>query len=765
VKRLHLLIFKSFIGPFILIFFIVLFILLMQFLWRYIDDLVGKGLKFGVIAELLLYTASSLVPMALPLAILMSSLMTFGNMGEFYELTAIKASGISLQRVMMPLILLVILISIGAFFFANEVLPFTNLKMRTLLYDVRNQRPEIQIIPGSFYDGIDGYSLRVERKNPATNMLYDIKIYDHTAHRGNISIIIADSGKMIVTEDERDLIFTLYHGYSYNELVNERDLRQRKDFPHRYDRFDEQRILIELKGFSLTRTDENLFRNHYSMLDLDQLETMEDSIKQDIAEKEHITNRTLVYGNYFKKRQSSSPPTELNMMEPESLWPDSSVTLPPGFRDYPGFRSGHPRIMKRDSVKVEVKTDEADLTHSTSFAARKDVMGIKKQTKPSVQKKNIAPGRIYNSRDSLLKQHSSTHVNPKENSDQEPNENLRRPSTLKTVKITNKDTILYLNLFDRLTMREKENVLNNALSYARSARTYVVSAGQTIDAKTKNLRRYQIEWQRKFTIAFACFIFLFIGAPLGAIIRKGGLGLPLVLSTLFFIFYYIVSLMGEKVVRENILPDYEGMWIASFIFLVAGIFLTYKATTDAAMLNFDTYAALIRKYLGIKRSNIIAAINKEMRAKPERKVKYDPLMASLSSFHDTISETIDELNTRLKFEGFLVSVAGFRENSNIVLFERLYKNIIFTILNSEHVQDKSIQNKLSEFPDFRYWKYLDLRWILYVRLVLLLIPPITFIVLIRHYIQLMSLRSKLKDIDQLTGDLIMQLKRNEAINN
>jgi lipopolysaccharide export system permease protein len=721
VKRLHVLVLKSFIGPFVLIFFIVLFILLMQFLWRYIDDLVGKGLELKVIAELLLYTSSSLVPMALPLSILMSSLMTFGNMGEFYELTAIKASGISLQRIMMPLIILVIFISIGAFFFANEVLPYTNLKMRSLLYDVRNQRPEIQILPGSFYSGIDGYSLRIERKNPSTNMLYDIKIYDHTQNRGNISITIADSGRMIITEDERDLIFTLYGGYSYTELADEKNLRRTKTYPHRFDRFDEERIIIKLVGFSLTRTDEDLFRNHYSMLDLNQLKVMEDSINKDIVEKEEVVNSTLILGNYFRKRTT-------NISRPQHVAgslknkPDSAFITEVIDDRKEQFKSRPVNKMNPDSTNL-------DSVHSL------------------ILRRKLKPGAIINSE---IHERTDPYIYPES------------PAISKDMRNTNRDTAFYTNLFDRLTLKEKENVLSAAQSYSRSARTYIVSSAQTIDAKIKNLHRFEIEWQRKFTIAFACLVFLFIGAPLGAIIRKGGLGLPLVISTLFFIFYYVISLVGEKMVREGFLPDYQGMWLASFIFFIAGVFLTYKATTDAAMLNFETYAVVIRKYLGIKRTNILDDLKKEDRPSEHRIMKYDNFIASLSSFRDTISDTIEYADTRLKFEGFIVSLAGFRESSNIILFERLYKNIILSITRSEFMENKWIQNKLSEFPSFNYRNYFDLKWRLYLRLILLLIPPFTLVILGRHYIQLMSLKSKLRSIDQLIEDLILQVKKNMA---
>ena len=677
----------------------------MQFLWRYIDDLVGKGLEFKVIAELLLYTSSSLVPMALPLAILMASLMTFGNMGEFYELTAIKSSGISLQRIMMPLIILVIFISIGAFFFANEVLPFTNLKMRSLLYDVRNQRPEIQVLPGSFYNGIDGYSMRIDRKDPATNMLYDIKIYDHSQGRGNTSVTIADSGKMIVTEDERNLIFTLYNGYSYNELEDEKSYRRKKSFPHRFDRFDEEQIIIELVGFSLTRTDENLFRNHYSMMDLNQLELMKDSIKSDIYTRENELHNTLINTNYFKKRTVFYPPEEIHHPSPEmEINPPAPEIHPPTSEMIKNrsSKTGSQQLAEIRPVVTPDKNQERSIVRNTS-------------RKPEVKKFNTNPE-------------------------------------------------VYKNIFDKLTIKEKDNVLSSALSYARSARTYVVSSANTIDSKTRSLRKFEIEWHRKFTLSFACFIFLFIGAPLGAIIRKGGLGLPLVISTLLFIFYYIISLTGEKIVRESGLADYQGMWLASVIFLITGIFLTYKATTDAAILNFETYSNLIRKYLGIKRATIVDVINKEVKIEKTGKIKYENLIASLSSFHDNINEALEDIATRLKFSGYLVSLVGLRESSNILLFERLYKNIIRRIMESKLIEDRSIKAKLDEFPNFKYKNYLDLKWRLYLRLILLLIPPFTLIILIRHFIQLQTLKSKLMIINQLIDDLIMQLMKSEAIN-
>lgn len=676
MKRLHLLVLKSFIGPFILIFFIVLFILLMQFLWRYIDDLVGKGLEMKVIAELLLYTSSSLVPMALPLAILMSSLMTFGNMGEFYELTAIKASGISLQRIMMPLVLIVILISIGAFFFANDVLPYTNLKMRSLLYDVTNQRPEISIVPGSYYNGIDGYSIRVDKKDPETNMMYNIKIYDHTQSRGNTSVTIADSGKMIVTADQRNLIFTMYNGFSYNELEPERKRNRNRTYPHRFDKFEEQQIIIELVGFALRRSDESLFKNHYSMLNLSQLDVMKDSINEEIENKQNILFTTLVDGNYFRARHRSA-------------------------------RKKTPIVEVPDSVMGMQRID----------AIRK-----------SMEKKEPANIAV-----------------------KEPDESAEEEKT-------NLDPEFYANIMDNLTAKEKEMIFESALSFARSARTYADGTTQTIQSKIRRLRRFEIEWHRKFTIAFACFVFLLIGAPLGAIIRKGGLGFPVVISTLFFIFYYISSLFGEKVVRESILPDYQGMWITTTLFFTIGVFLTYKATTDAAMLNLETYANFFRKLNKKKRYSLIEVIQKEIKPEARKEIKPEILSSTLSSLLEWVKDNIARVNQNLTWIDFTLSLLSMQSDSDIILFERLYRNTVKSLANSRLYDNPSIRDKLMQYPDFSTKDFTDQKFMLVIKFIMLALPPLTLIVILRHYIRMLNLRGRLKTIYQITEELIGQIR-------
>ena len=468
IKKLHAFILKSFLGPFVLTFFIVIFILLMQFLWKYIDDLVGKGLTFVVMGELLFYTSASLVPMALPLAILLASLMTFGNLGEHFELLALKSSGISLSRIMAPLNLFTIIISILAFIFSNNILPIANLKMRSLLYDIQQQRPELQIKEGVFYNGINNYSIKIAEKDYRTNLLKNIIIYDHTAGKGNISVTKADSGYMRLTSDKRVMMITLYNGYNYIEVEDNKPL---KTFPLRRDKFAKEEFNIELTGFGLVRSDEGLFKNNFQMMNLQQLKYHEDSFKMDRTKTINAIYRNLNTTNYYQR-----------------------------------FYVKH----------------------------------------------NTDTGR-------------------------------------KVGKAFSPDS-----LFKSLPIQERQIAISGAMNFAREGKNYIQSELSIAEAEYKRIRRCQVEWHKKFTLSVACFIFFLIGAPLGAIIRKGGFGMPIVISVIFFIFYYVVSITGEKLVREGTLMPVYGMWISSIVLLPVSVFLTYKATRDSTVMNFEFYEKFVK---------------------------------------------------------------------------------------------------------------------------------------------------------------------------
>jgi lipopolysaccharide export system permease protein len=456
----------------------------MQFLWKYVDDLVGKGLTFVVLADLLMYASATFVPLALPLAILLASLMTFGSLGENYELTAMKSAGISLLRIMTPLIALMIIISVTAFFYSNISLPFFNLKMRSLIYDIQQKRPELQIKEGSFYNGIENYSIRIGKKDASNNLLHNIKIYDHSANLGNVSITLADSGFMKMTEDKKMLMITLFSGTSYVDMQennNKRNYTTKKTYPFRRDKFSKQIISIPLEGFDFQRTEEGLFRSNFQMMNLKQLKYATDSMIKDLYHDRMLLRDNMLATNYS--------PTSRSRLIPKD-------------------------IIIKDTLK------------SLQF-------------------------------------------------------NLH-------------------SFYKFMPDQEKVTTLTFALNEARNAKSSLVSESQIQKAKEKRLRRHEIEWHKKFTLSLACFIFFFIGAPLGAIIRKGGLGLPLVISVLFFVLYYVITLTGEKFVRESYTPAYIGVWISSYVLLPLGIFLTYKATTDSAILNVESYGKLLNKIFNLK---------------------------------------------------------------------------------------------------------------------------------------------------------------------
>jgi lipopolysaccharide export system permease protein len=490
----------------------------MQFLWKYIDDLAGKGLDWMVIAELILYASARLVPMALPLAVLLSSIMTFGNFGEHFELTAVKSAGVSLQRFMSPLIILIIAISIGAFFYSEYIIPYSNLKSYSLIYDVKNQRPELQIKEGIFYNGINGYSIKIAEKDYKTNLLQNLMIYNHTDNKENVEVTVADSGYMKMTADERNMILTLYNGYSYEEINESKENRRKKDrkYPHQRREFEKQTVIFELTGLDFSRTDEDLFKNNFQMLNLKELEYAEDSLKIKYQDRVMNFKKTSIQSNYFKKERFLTV-NDIPDKRPKSI-------------------KDRKKTFSRENKKIVHKQDSI-----------------------------LSLNKVLKNQDTISIDSDST-------------------------KIFSIDSILIQqNYYDKVS------VLDYALNYARAAQNNITSNKKLFNSRAEKIRRHQIEWHRKFSLSFACLVFFFIGAPFGAIIRKGGFGTPVVISILFFILYYIISIAGEKFAREGVMPAYIGMWLSSIILMPFGIFLTYKATTDSVILNSDTYILFFKK--------------------------------------------------------------------------------------------------------------------------------------------------------------------------
>lgn len=484
IKRMDIFILQSFVPLFMMTFCICLFIVLMQFLWRYIDELVGKGLGVDVIGELFFYAALTMIPMALPLAILLASLMTFGNLGEQFELTAMKASGISLLRTMMPLIVLMVLIATGAFFFQNDVLPIAQTKMWTLLYSMRQKSPELEIPEGVFYDQIPGYNLFVQEKNRETGVLYDMMIYDVSKGFENSTIILADSGKMSITPDKTHLFLRLWSGESFENL-KDAGTGNMKNVPYRRESFSDKEVMLKFDS-NFNRMDEQGMRNQYVGKNMAELQATIDS----------VTERVDSLGSVYSSALREHP--------------------------YLGYRA--------------YRTTQLDSG------------GTVRERKPDVIVKQ--PLNV----DSLLRGSSSG------------------------VRLS---------------------YLNQGLAKAQRMRQEYEYKSITMADDLKTIRRHAIELQKKFTLSFACIIFFFIGAPLGAIIRKGGLGTPLVISVFLFIFYYIIDNMGYKMARDGKWEVWQGMWLSAAVLLPMGIFFTYKAVNDSAVFNKDAYVNFFRKFFGV----------------------------------------------------------------------------------------------------------------------------------------------------------------------
>lgn len=480
--RLYKYIIKQYFGTFIFTFMIAIFILLMQFLWVYIEDFIGKGLEMMVMVKFLFYTALTLVPMALPLALLLSSLMCFGNLGEYYELVAIKASGISVWKVMRPLLFFSVAMSIMAFFFSNNVLPYANLKMNSMLYDITHKKMTLEIPEGVFYRGIDQYVIRVGKKGDDGKSLYDIMIYDHTENKGNVMVTVADSGYMAMTPTGREIVFTLYDGYNYTEVIEDKNYRERRPFQKMS--FKRQLITFDMSQFDMDHTDENAFKSHQNMMNIKQLNYSIDSLTR----------------MYDEERVRFSDNT-LNR-----------------FQNY---------VSDPDAFK------------------KMDVRNAKKKG------------------DALSNDTIATFVWP---------------------------------LLDNFNKNTRKSVRDLAISMATNNRDNVMLNVKDFQRRHVNLRMHELVLHKKFTLSVACLLFFFIGAPLGAIIRKGGLGMPVVVSVVFFVIYYVITLTSERVAVNGDMSVFFGSWLSSVVLFPIGIFLTFKATTDSALLDAESWKKFFTKH-------------------------------------------------------------------------------------------------------------------------------------------------------------------------
>ena len=464
-------------------FFIVIFVLMMNFVWRYIDELVGKGLDAMVIIELICYATVNMITMGLPLAMLLAAIMTMGNLGENYELLAMKSAGMSLPQIMKPLIIVVGLISVGGFFIINDLVPYANRKMFSIIYDIRQQKQTIEFQDGLFFNGIENMSIRVEKQDPKTNLLRGVLIYDNRNANGNMTTTIADSGYIRLSDDKKFLMVSLYNGETYEQTRSNKWYNQSSLRHHVFDRQDGT---IPMEGFDFQRSDESAFGGSSQTRDLKELQHAIDS---------------------------------LDLMVNEAT------------------ASSYDPLLKQQIF----------LQDNTILAAFGDSLYV---------------DRSY------------------------------------------KEHFLASDSIPSLSTRSKNDIWKAARNAAKSSRNMFAFDESTAKEALNQLYRSKNEWHRKLAFPISIMIFFLIGAPLGAIIRKGGLGMPIVISVGFFVIYYIISISGEKWAREGDWSSLMGMWISSIILTPIAIYLTYKATNDSSLLDTDWYYGRYKYYTELLKSRL-----------------------------------------------------------------------------------------------------------------------------------------------------------------
>jgi lipopolysaccharide export system permease protein len=566
IKKLDIFIIRQFGLLFLGTFFICQFVLMMQFLWRYIDDLIGKGLTLDVMAQFFWYMGLMLVPQALPLAILLSSLITFGNLGESSELTAIKASGISLLQAFKGLIVVTSIIMCGSFYFQNYIGPHANMKIMQLLISMKQKSPELEIPEGVFYDGIPQCNIYVQKKNVKTGKLYGVMIYRMTDSYEDAAIILADSGMIQSTAEKKHLVLSLWSG-EWFENMQESELQNSAAVPYRRESFIAKKIIIDFNG-NFNMTDASSLSNNAQGKSLSQ-------IHNDIDSLNHVY----------------------------------------------------------DSV-------------GTSYY-----------------------------RDARMMYYSIPHLD-------------RRDSTQATREALSK-TVNIDSLYNKLTPPQKQSVINNAMGKVQNDMNDLEFKSMITSDGDKIIRLHEIESINKFTLALTCLIFFFIGAPLGAIIRKGGLGVPVIVSVFVFIFYYILDNTGYRMARQGIWSVWFGKALAPAVLIPIAIFVTYKANNDSVVFNLDLYRDLFRKILGLR-------VKREVSGKEV--IIQDPDYRQDSKVLNQISQIISVYDKRQHLRRAPNPIKVFFKYHTDHTIEKVNEQLEQTIEDLSNTRDNVILTELNHYP-------------------------------------------------------------------
>jgi lipopolysaccharide export system permease protein len=548
MKKLDKFILKAFLGPFVLTFLVVVFILLMQTLLKYFDEIVGKGLEPWVYVELLFFFSVTMTTLALPLAVLLSSLMTFGNLGEHFELTAIKSSGISLVRTLLPIFVFTLFLTAFAFYNNDRIVPKVNLKAFSLLYDIRQTKPSMSLQEGSFYNGLPNFSIKVNKKYPDEVSLKGLIIYDHTNGRGNTDVTLADSGRMYTFGNEKYLMFELYNGVKYSEPKPEQAGFTPNGKPAEFMRneFSKSRLVFSMESFGMSQTPQDYFAENKIMKNVSQLSADIDSMQNKIVEARYtIYSNVQNYNPYINKTR---------------------VVVPEGLKQ---------------QYKVVDSLNRAKLMQQ---------YGDSVSTGP-------ASGGLQYSRGDLMTR-SQVMTLEESGSEDAMNSVGGGANRLKKLEPSLADTSLLAPLEAGLNKPKELEAYRSAVGQLRYIKNNYEVYGGRADELQRSIYQWQIEIHKKIAQAVACLVMFLIGAPLGAIIKRGGLGVPVIVSIAFFIVYYVLTMFGDKWAREGIVSPELGIWSANLLLLPFGLFFLRQARNDARLFESDFYSVIIARFRG-----------------------------------------------------------------------------------------------------------------------------------------------------------------------
>ncbi len=582
MKKIDKLVLDSFIGPFIITFLVVVFILLNIQMLRYFDDIIGKGLGWDVIGKLLFYFAIFTTPTALPLAVLLSSLIAFGNLGEHFELTAIKSAGISLIRTLRPIFIFVLFLTVAAFYANNNLVPKAALEAYSLLYDIKQKKPALDLREGSFYNGISDISIKINKKYEDEITLGGIVVYDHRKNDGNKEVTVADSGRMFTILNGRYLKFELFRGYNYTEgASNERELTGQKGKSTETlsrSKFSKTQVVYDLSSFDLKPTDKKWFQGNRLMRNISQLNDDIDSVGQQILSQQLGAYTSISsYFNYYKK---------------------DTLILSPELHHYKLEQDSLQRIPYAEKRGLSIEQNNVN-TNPKKVVQNKTSIRTQEKPKAIVSKK--------------------TDVNKKKNRSISRKSNKSLQKTISVKKTAAKKILPKVILSDSSIASKIDSVfllpitreaIQSAATMARQVKSQILSSNTNIENYILEVRTFNIQWHKILASSLACIAMFLIGAPLGAIIKRGGLGVPFLVSIVFFIIYYILSMQGEKIAKQGNISVAVGIWAADFILIIFGLFFLRQARADARLFEADFYRVVFDKlkirFASRKRDRVIA---------------------------------------------------------------------------------------------------------------------------------------------------------------